>query len=484
MAAKKKKKTNAKKAPTAKAPQVKEVVPVENDLYSCSSEGEEDFEDYCPGGYHPVKVGEKYNDGKYTVLRKLGWGHFSTVWLAKDHENNRHVALKVVKSASHYTEAALDEIKLLQRVVSANPEAIGRSYVVELLDNFKHLGPNGTHVCMVFEVLGENLLSLIKRHDHNGIPADIVREITRQVLMGLDYLHRECGIIHTDLKPENVLICIEDVEAHLHQEFGKLEELLEETTQSQRLLTASKPLSMTKISTPSSSKSDSDCIAQPTSSTEESSCKMVVDGVTTSTLQRNLEEISLQEKPTSACNHSSTSIIRVKIADLGNACWVDRHFTNDIQTRQYRSPEVIIGTNWGPSADIWSMACMTFELITGDYLFDPQSGSRYTKDDDHLAQMMELIGNFPKHLVLGGKYSHEFFNRKGELRHIHKLRYWGLKDVLHEKYHRERKEAELLADFLSPMLDPNPEKRFTAQKSLEHPWVQEPLPSTSNGASS
>lgn len=52
------------------------------------------------------------------------------------------------------------------------------------------------------------------------------------------------------------------------------------------------------------------------------------------------------------------SIISVKIADLGNACWVGHHFTNDIQTRQYRSPEVIVGSKWGASTDVWSMACM------------------------------------------------------------------------------------------------------------------------------
>lgn len=51
-------------------------------------------------------------------------------------------------------------------------------------------------------------------------------------------------------------------------------------------------------------------------------------------------------------------IISVKIADLGNACWVSHHFTNDIQTRQYRSPEVILGAKWGASTDVWSMACM------------------------------------------------------------------------------------------------------------------------------
>lgn len=57
-------------------------------------------------------------------------------------------------------------------------------------------------------------------------------------------------------------------------------------------------------------------------------------------------------------------IISVKIADLGNACWVNHHFTNDIQTRQYRSPEVILGAKWGASADVWSMAAMVSDAET------------------------------------------------------------------------------------------------------------------------
>ena len=65
-----------------------------------------------------------------------------------------------------------------------------------------------------------------------------------------------------------------------------------------------------------------------------------------------------------------------------------------------------------------------FELLTGDYLFDPAAGSRYNKDDDHIAQMIELMGPFPKNVALAGKYSNELFTRKGELRHISKLKYW------------------------------------------------------------
>ncbi|KAJ6538904.1 kinase-like domain-containing protein, partial [Mycena vulgaris] len=151
------------------------------------AEDEEDWEDYKPGGYHPVKIGDSFSDNRYQVVRKLGWGHFSTVWLAWDSKMKRHVALKVVKSASRYTETALDEIKLLQRLItSSTPNGganhPGRAHVISFLDHFRHTGPNGTHVCMVFEVLGENLLGLVKRHQNKGVPMAIVKQIAKQVL--------------------------------------------------------------------------------------------------------------------------------------------------------------------------------------------------------------------------------------------------------------------------------------------------------------
>lgn len=57
-----------------------------SDADSMATENEEDLEDYCKGGYHPVGVGDAFSDGRYLIVRKLGWGHFSTVWLAKDHK--------------------------------------------------------------------------------------------------------------------------------------------------------------------------------------------------------------------------------------------------------------------------------------------------------------------------------------------------------------------------------------------------------------
>ncbi|KAF2224670.1 putative serine protein kinase Sky1 [Elsinoe ampelina] len=482
---------------------------------------EEDSEDYCKGGYHPVQIGEQYNNGKYTVIRKLGWGHFSTVWLSRDNTTGKHVALKVVRSAAHYTETALDEIKLLNKVVQANIEHPGRKHVVSLLDSFNHKGPNGMHVCMVFEVLGENLLGLIKRWNHRGIPMPLVKQIAKQVLLGLDYLHRECGIIHTDLKPENVLIEIGDVEQIVKQYVkedgkGNKDDHRNGRRRRRTLITGSQPLpsplnasfSQSDLlggfpgSTQSLNKVLSETGEKRTGSKEGLEMSGAAGAGATLSMREQLglkddgSEMKQNQREKSAdilANNVSgmdlgnskestpdkmdtdpqIEVISVKIADLGNACWVSHHFTNDIQTRQYRSPEVILGAKWGASTDVWSMACMVFELITGDYLFDPQSGTKYGKDDDHIAQIIELLGTFPKSLCMSGKWSQEIFNRKGELRNIHRLRHWALPDVLREKYHFSVQEAMRISELLLPMLELQPADRANAGGMANHGFLDD-----------
>ena len=73
--------------------------------------------DYKIGGYHPIHVGEILLD-RYVIIQKLGWGHFSTVWLTKDLKYSSYVAIKCQKSAQHYVEAAYDEVEILDKAAS------------------------------------------------------------------------------------------------------------------------------------------------------------------------------------------------------------------------------------------------------------------------------------------------------------------------------------------------------------------------------
>jgi serine/threonine-protein kinase SRPK3 len=98
------------------------------------------------------------------------------------------LVLQVQKSAQHYTEAARDEITLLSQI--RDGDADNCKHCCRLLDSFEHAGPHGLHVCMVFEVLGDNMLALIKAFDYKGVPLPVVRSLTRQMLVALDYLHR------------------------------------------------------------------------------------------------------------------------------------------------------------------------------------------------------------------------------------------------------------------------------------------------------
>jgi serine/threonine-protein kinase SRPK3 len=143
----------------------------------------------------------------------------------QNNEGEPFLALKVQKSADHYTEAAMDEVELLDCIhkerkkqqslpkqkkdsdkVAAGEMTEFSKYCATLHDSFFHTGPNGRHMCMVFSMLGCNLLSVIKAFNYRGIPIPVVKNMVKGICKGLDFLHRKCQIIHTDLKPENVLL--------------------------------------------------------------------------------------------------------------------------------------------------------------------------------------------------------------------------------------------------------------------------------------
>ncbi|XP_075160472.1 serine-arginine protein kinase at 79D isoform X2 [Haematobia irritans] len=659
----------------------------DSSLYG-SDEEQEDAAQYCRGGYHPVVIGDIF-DNRFRVVRKLGWGHFSTVWLCRDLKDEKYVALKVVKSAPHYIETAADEIRLLEAIRDADPLDVKRERIVRLLNHFTVRGVNGVHTCLVFEALGCSLYKLIVKNNYQGLALAQVRNIIKQVLEGLDYLHSKCNIIHTDIKPENILLVIDNAAA-MNQQIDDeitslrikgvdfpdsyissiekqtktrakwpLQNIETNATNATNTNTANNSASSTPLPPPmgaggsnlSGDKDDTSSIASKYSSlmgdsidggsstggggggggmtnatnssttgnlnnrfrtekkitaklddislskidlndenanmgtgqcvnesgvgsvgtntytplakelapptiddnndkhkslllaqTDDTSTQAPLPTQTNPPCNTTMETISATEA-TALANTNTTSTIetlatitatsvipsqnsllapslpsseirttttaaaapppaintatnatsslktqsytnaiqslinntnvRVKIADLGNACYEYHHFTEDIQTRQYRSIEVLLGAPYNYTADIWSTACLAFELATGDYLFDPHAGETYSRDEDHLAHIVELLGTIPPSVIFRGKHGVKYFTSYGSLRNITKLKPWSLINVLIEKYDWDPIEAKKFSDFLLPMLEYNPVIRASAAECLNHPWLEE-----------
>lgn len=176
-------------------------------LHPQDAQDSEDPREYCYGGYHPVQIGNTFNR-RYQVLSKLGWGHFSTVWLCMDLRLGRHVAVKVLKSGAGFAQAGQDELALLRYASGPVTRHPSSRRIVQLLDEFKLAGANGVHTCLVLELLGPDLRSWQLCCGNPELLQPWVKQILTQVLQGLDYLHTQCKIIHTDIKPENIMLCL------------------------------------------------------------------------------------------------------------------------------------------------------------------------------------------------------------------------------------------------------------------------------------
>ena len=156
-------------------------------------DGVERIEKYVVGGFHPIKLGDQLNDGRYTIVHKLGHGGFSTTWLAWDKKEKRYGAIKVVMAAAPGFSRER-EIRLhLNHVVDSH---LGGKYVQRLLDHFLENGPNGSHQCFVSVPGG---CSVRESKDLCGglwmFPLEVTRAIAAQMILGTAFLHAQ-GIAH------------------------------------------------------------------------------------------------------------------------------------------------------------------------------------------------------------------------------------------------------------------------------------------------
>lgn len=123
-------------------------------------------------------------------MYKIGFGSYSTVWLAKDSHTSRYVALKIILSDFSANGSETQIIRLLMDGQLDNP---AKSYVGSITDEFFLDGPNGRHLCLVSEPAKCNVAAVATEESTVSLAA--ARVIAAQAVLGLKYIH-SLGVVH------------------------------------------------------------------------------------------------------------------------------------------------------------------------------------------------------------------------------------------------------------------------------------------------
>ncbi|KAH7234508.1 kinase-like domain-containing protein [Fusarium solani] len=391
------------------------------------SEGiEEGKAAYRLGGFHPVYIGDIFNN-RYEVLNKIGYGQYSTVWLVKDLQASSSGdgpsvfrALKVLSAVCYGQGYDTFEKEILTNLRDGDRDQLGYNYVCHLVDDFEHQGPNGTHTCLVFELMGETLRSFGVWFSEHMIPPSIMHRFAIQLVLALDFAH-EHDVIHTDIKPDNIFVKFRD---HSLIESGYLKEVPIPEQYQDEIQYCPVP-------------------SQP------------LRGYYFDTENTRVDQFD------------------IALGDWGVSSWTTKHLCETIQPVALRSPEVLIGAPWSASTDWWNLGAVLIEVFRAVRMFDarvPPDGHYELKE--HLTEIVDLFGPFPKALLEKGDQDivRDLFDEEGRVKDAEPYEGPGLES---EEY-LPGLSLEMKADFssfLELMMKIVPEERPSAMDLLRHPWL-------------
>ncbi|ORZ11185.1 kinase-like domain-containing protein [Absidia repens] len=161
----------------------------------------------------------------------------------------------------------------------------------------------------------------------------------------------------------------------------------------------------------------------------------------------------------------------IKVIDFGSSCLENQKVYTYIQSRFYRSPEVILGMNYGMAIDMWSVGCILAELRSGYPLFPGEN------EHEQLACIMEVMGVPSKALIEKSSRRKYFFDSMGQPRIVAnakgKKRYPGTKPLenVFQSKHSGGSSHDNFVDFLQQCLQWDPAQRITPEQAFEHPWI-------------
>ena len=259
-------------------------------------------------------------------------------------------------------------------------------------------------VCMVFDLLVGSTYQLIKYGKYeDGLPENIVSIIIKQISNALNIIKNKIGACHTDIKPENILIKGIDKRIRIF-----IDKFLEEQFPAKFKIMCDKIIIDYKLIL--SNQKHKKKFAK----IKRELCQKIIFGINskinsfienTYSIKKDLKIIDIDEK------------IQVVLADFGTIKPFNKiKYDDDIQTRYYRAPEVILMCSYDHKVDIWSLACAAYELLTGSVLFDPEKDKNHSTDFHHIFWIIELLGDIPKHLLSKSKNRSDFFHSNGKFR--------------------------------------------------------------------
>jgi serine/threonine-protein kinase SRPK3 len=157
-------------------------------------ESVESLEEYRRGGFHPITIGDRLRR-RYHIVHKLGFGSYSTVWLARDERADRYVAIKIA-AAEETGESQESTITCLLRD-KVHP---WKDFILPTLDEFLLTGPNGKHQCIVTVPARMNVAEAQDASVWRLFQLPVARAIAAQLILAVSFLHSQ-GIVHAGKYP-------------------------------------------------------------------------------------------------------------------------------------------------------------------------------------------------------------------------------------------------------------------------------------------
>ena len=367
-------------------------------------------------------------NNKYALIEKIGFGSYSSVWLTYCIHDNNYYAIKIQNSEDY--DEGIEELKILNKIKSLDSK-----YLINIIEGFevtkkdfikkkfkkgnkiytKKVQVNNKFVCMVLPLMACSLYSLIKRGKYSrGLDNDLLIKSAKCLLNSIKILHNNLRLCHTDIKPENMLISGYSLKINeIIDEYNKfnIKELYETKVQ-EELKDKNYDLSnpnikkkFRKVKSKILKKIHSHLLDKMVSINQESES----DSEDESSNSESSPEVDvIDNKNLENCDILLTDFgSNIKIKDLED---------EEIQTRYYRAPEVILNNKYDEKIDIWSIGCCLYEIYTGEILFNPDKDDDISRDMYHLILIKNVIGAFPKDFVKKSPVKKEFFNKEYKLK--------------------------------------------------------------------